>query len=539
MTEFPEQPFLTVGFSQTGGGLDFLGMRRVNLAILTEHLLPGINNATRDLGSYCIATWIAWKFKQLCSRSSDFVLSRYRSFQERVEVAMSHTMRPESPSTSKFGKANQRIGLRQRVSFPSSLSFKNAKRQLSNSLFAAPFYGPSLRYLGLIQGEAIAQDGSSTGIPLPFEDPATILLAQTVENSLARSTAFSRFARLDAAPLAEQEVDDLGLHGLNPAYYRRCPQRARHAFISKLLPDEPGNGRTLTARLLIATLQQRGRLTTDDIRAVWHTGRFSGGKPLKLKDEELVVHRERWAVFQSRQYQRYIIELFMGCFENAIAQGSRSMAEISASSLRQFRPSPRFPRTFRDCLMQEGRAVSASKNWETIAVRYDRQVHPSHPAYIGMLLKGGFKPCELAVRMLARWWLQMCVWLNWDRHQELFALGGEERISMKWFWEWVRARLDEPLVRFVRDIFEQLVFAQHIRVALSRFDGTNQRLRFVLGDDGIVPTIWATEKLAGNEIPGWTADRLDAFVSLLCDLCVLVRDESHGLMVGEMARAVQ
>jgi hypothetical protein len=102
----------------------------------------------------------------------------------------------------------------------------------------------------------------------------------------------------------------------------------------------------------------------------------------------------------------------------------------------------------------------------------------------------------------------------------------------------LKARLEWPLDKLVKDVFEQLVFAQHIRVALSRFDGQNQRLRFVLGDGGIVPTRSATEKLASNQLPGWTADRLWSFTRLLCDVGVLEENDDGGLDLGELAEEV-
>ncbi|MBU4270964.1 MAG: hypothetical protein KKE86_06020 [Planctomycetes bacterium] len=359
-------------------------------------------------------------------------------------------MRTDLPASNKFGQVSQRIGVRQQLSLPSELSFSGAKRRRSNSVFAAPMYGPSLRYLGLLQGEALAQDGSSTGIPIAFEDDMTSLLAQTVEGSLSASFAFAKLARLDTASMREAEIDDLGLHGLCPGYYRTCPQRVRRAFMTKLLPTESGNGRSLTAKLLIATLEQQDGLTTQDIRAVWHTGRFSGKKTLRLSDQELVVHRERWSVFQARQYQRYVIELFMWCFENAILAGSSSMADITESALQAFRQTTQFPRVFRDCLLQEARSLTRSTTFETISERWNREVHGGHPSYIGMFPDEETEECERALRMLARWWLRMVDWLKWDRHQELFALGGEDRISMKWFGAQHSARVLRGVASSVR-----------------------------------------------------------------------------------------
>ena len=64
------------------------------------------------------------------------------------------------------------------------------------------------------------------------------------------------------------------------------------------------------------------------------------------------------------------------------------------------------------------------------------------------------------------------------------------------------------------------------------------RVRFVLGDDGIIPTRSAAKKL-GESLPGWTADRLRSFTSLLADLSVLREDDKGRLSVGELAAEVR
>lgn len=183
MAKFPSAPFLTRDFSPSGGGIDFLGMRWVNLTLLAEYLIPGINNATSDVGIYCLAAWIPWKFYQLCTDKSDFRLSKYRAFQEAVEVMMSYAMRSGSPSSEKYGDVNRGVGVQQKLTLPSVPSFSGANRKRSNSIFAAPLYGPSLRYLGFTAGDAIADDGTSTQIPLTSADKDTELVVANCSSS--------------------------------------------------------------------------------------------------------------------------------------------------------------------------------------------------------------------------------------------------------------------------------------------------------------------------------------------------------------------
>ncbi len=64
--------------------------------------------------------------------------------------------------------------------------------------------------------------------------------------------------------------------------------------------------------------------------------------------------------------------------------------------------------------------------------------------------------------------------------QELMKLGGSDRISIAWFLQWLDDRRERPMKEFLKDVYSDLVFAQHMRIALSRYDGSAQRLRFLL-----------------------------------------------------------
>jgi hypothetical protein len=106
-------------------------------------------------------------------------------------------------------------------------------------------------------------------------------------------------------------------------------------------------------------------------------------------------------------------------------------------------------------------------------------------------------------------------------------------MSMAWFAGWIEGRLDRTMDDLVRELFQDAVFAQHLKVALARFDGRLQRLHFLLGDRGLEPTDEAREKL--GRAPARMADRLAAFVGLLCDLDVLQEAEDQPLRAGDNA----
>lgn len=138
--------------------------------------------------------------------------------------------------------------------------------------------------------------------------------------------------------------------------------------------------------------------------------------------------------------------------------------------------------------------------------------------------------------MLAGWYWRMLSRKNDAKTKELMNLGGSDRMSIAWFLSWLNERRDLPMRDFLTDIFSDLVFAQHMRIALARFDGSAQRLRFLLGDSGIEPTISARADLGDVSLP-WMPDRLDTLIGLLCDCDVLEWDDGT-LKLGPRAAEV-
>lgn len=179
-----------------GGGIDFLGLRAVNLRMLGQFLLPGLNNATRDFGNFCIATWIPWKFAQTHGSRQDFTEANYAAFQERMEVALAHGIRWDAPSTAEYGNPHGRIGDRQQIEFPNELRFSSvSSRTKATSLYAAALYGPSMRYLGLLPGYYEAAQGQGfTSIPAGAEDDATRRIVGFVDHSIGSSDSIEHFA---------------------------------------------------------------------------------------------------------------------------------------------------------------------------------------------------------------------------------------------------------------------------------------------------------------------------------------------------------
>ena len=473
MNKVSDRPFLNQSFSPRGGGIDFLGMRAVNLRMLQDYLIPGINNATADFGTYCLAAWIPWKFINLANAKDKFNSSKYQAFREAIEIAIAYSQRPESPANDRFGSPRTRIGVQQKFESGMPLRFEEVERTDATSLFAAPLYGPSLRYLKLISGNAVAIDGTSTEIPLTASDDETLILVGAVESSLKACPEHNKLDRIDVDEVTTETLDALGNHGLHPSFYRNVSPSIKRAFLQKFLVSSmPGDGadrRRQTAKLICETIRQYEFFDAAELRACWHTGLLPNGKPLELVDTTMIQHRQLWALFQSRQLQRTYTELFLRCFEFALQSGAQSVA----AAMKHWRD--RWPEEFlidtypslEAFIREEAVAVTGDNDFEKISIAWQSKVHGGHALYDE--IPQGEDDSELwrALRMMARWWIRSQHFLPASQNAEFLRMGERGRMSMRWFSEWLTSRLSKPLSTVVEEVFSEAVFSQHIKVALT------------------------------------------------------------------------
>jgi hypothetical protein len=540
MSTLPDRPFLTAWFGHKSGGIDFLGMRQVNLSVFLERLLPGLNNVTGDLGSFCLGAWIPWKFRQLAGPKT-YSSGRYERFQEAVEVAVALATRDGSPAGREFGELFNRIGARSHIRLPRVLSFAACTPERNATLFAAQQYGPSLKSLGFLMREsAPAVGGGPSGIPVAATDPDTTAIVSAVEAALAGSPHFDTIARLDPIKVDAPALDDLGRRGLHPGFHRTLPAAVKRAFLRKLFSaDEAGEARRQTAALILATVAGTDIRSEEHLRQCWYTGLLSTGKALAVSDPDLEAHRRRWAVFHARQVQRTALELLLRCFELAVARNCRTVPEV-VDHWQDRSPgdiAALLSGTVGDWIRAEAKVVTRASDLMKASEAWNAKVHGGHAHYDDPEQTDDDAELGRALWTLARWWLRTHAWVSGGVLPDWFAEGGPTRLGMGWFHRWVAARLDWPVTEMLREAFSGLVFAQHVRVALARFDGRVQRLRFNLGDDGIVPTPEVRDKF--GSLPTRMNDRLPSFLQLLTDLDVLCQGQGDRYVSGPLAGTVE
>jgi len=523
----PQQPFLTEDFSADGGGIDFLGLQLINFRILAQDLLPKVNNATSDIGIFCLGVWIPWKFKQVCARDPrKFTQENYDRFRQAIEVVMADGVRDGSAANAKFGQQNRRIGVGQQIHFPCRLEFEKDtnKRTEVTSIYAAPLYGPALRYLDFV-GLATAQDGRPTWIHIPSESKDITQICEYIDSQFGSHPLIKRFEDFDFTANTHEELVNLQMQGLHPSAFRVVPEEVERALAGRILGTSTSsapNERLITTRLILQTLEHVGSATSEQLREMWYTGLTDEGEPLTFGVPGLEKQRILWAIFEGRQFQRYILETFLKVFEKGVRQECSSIDEVVDATLLLLGGKYE---TLASAVLFEASQAGTPTDEDNPSQWWNQHISGASAAFERNPAEGDDISAVEGMTMLARWILRTKEWLIRYGDQQELAWGGESRISMRWFHEWLEVRMEWPLREFLKDLFANLIFTQHLRVALSRLDSNapKQRLRFMLGDFGIAPTSGMEKYLGEGDAP-WMADRLDAWLLLLKDVGIVDRD---------------
>jgi len=514
MNDFPTLPFLTEDFAPKGNGIDFLGMLQVNLNIVQTNLVPDINNVTRDVGTYFLGTWIAWKFLELCGGDrTNFTPENFNKFKEAVEIAIAHSSSDISPTNEKYGRVRNRVGNEQKIDFSGPFSFERASRNAS--LYDAPLYGPSIRYLGFTQ-HAMSTDHGPTGIMIPNDDSDTNTICRYVDECLKMATAYNKLVNLSPESLTETEVFSLATAGLTPSKYRKLTGSVQLAAIRKILPSD--HKRTETAKLVVSTIDLLGPLTSKQLRAIWYTGLTPCGKSFVLNNQALQDHAVRWAVFQARQIQRYVLESFLCCFERVVDKGIRSVTEI-VDALFSALPDP-VPTTL--VSIMDGELEKSDFAIDELATEWCSTVGPDSELYDLISFVDDQDAFPNTLKSLARWWLRVEGRPNLKSAVKSVAGDESGRIPMLLFHQWIEERLNDDLKVVVTQLLAEYIFSQHLQIALSRLDSRGIRQRLALGDRGIEKTR-KVENFA-RTVPPDMADRLDTLIDLMDDLGIVVLD---------------
>lgn len=520
--ELPRGPHLLPEFDPGRGGVDFLGLRQVNLDLMAE-CLPGINNVTYYIRPYSVISWIYWKFYgNMKADAEDKPTSKELTrFKEKVESLFlwGHQLNSvtgvpglrSKPKEFEKGKAN--------------LTFKAWRRSADNtSLQAAVQYGPSVKdrgglgFIHHVEGPffQVTKEGAE--------------LSEALDASLRKRRAYSMLADQKELFASEAQASEL----FESWRVDEQPSKRERELFSKCFYNEAkiNDGddigrRSATLNLILSVLRtSRQPLEEEGIRRSMAFQRLSNKKPLKLErgPEQCA---KKWLLLQVRQAQRIAMESLLAwvehrilnCHERSAAKIGQALKDALTDSASEVfsRKTPAAAlatwlgkvKTLDDYVTLAMTDQQFSLFW--LSRELERVVSEQPDSVCAPAMK---------VLLLMR---RFGEWLTGDALlKQLIGRGGTPRISLTYWCKVFDKNSDQPLEHLLSVLIENLILSQHFAVATNRFDGGRQRLRIILEENGLEALIERPWQ------PRITADRLASALSLLVDCGLVSYDSDSG-----------
>jgi hypothetical protein len=511
MNAVAESPFFLPPHKDDSGGVDYLGLRAINLQMM-DQLLPGLNNVANRIRPFSLLAWTIWAYEDYHREHNSHMEARqYAMFREKIEALFILSHRFAGISLTGIAGAQQRVETRKST----TLRFDDLGRQSRNTLIEAVNYGPGLRGDG----------GYHFAYPHPKVPKAFLVtkagerLAKAFDERLRKKLTAKQYdflRSLNHVTLPTEEVVAFA-----SAWHLEKPSsKEKMEFFSRFYPSNDSESReqarVATIDLILAVLEHNiEHLTAHDIRLSMTMGSLP---PLSPAVEDA---RWRWKALQLRQAQRLAMETLFGWMERCIWQEDMHTTSQYATRMTE--------------------AVSRARpDWKAASALADRLAHfCAMGATSDALFACGWTDPECNVVGTAVDLVQEVRGLALDDeivakaldllilvavHTEHFlrvpALAphvvhpSHQRLPLQWWATTLRGHAGEPLQAFLERLIETWLVSQHLGVAASRSSENSGRMRLSIDDAGIGSLLVAETECWS---PALTADRVVTTLSLLCE----------------------
>ncbi len=511
-----EGPFFVAPYKDSLGGVDFLGLRQVNLDLMYE-FLPGINNVTRFVRPYAVMTWSAWAFhEQMKMRGvTDFKRREFTAFREKVELL--------------FGWSHQIVGAKRGMvgstsKPPSSsgavpLNFEAWKRNVS--WIDAVNYGPSLKVdngLGLL----VQVKPGVFAVTTRGRDLAVALDAELCDLSGYRVLC-------GAADSATEAV----ARALHSGWNIEKPSAKERKVLWSALFDEVSIGqgdligrRSSAVRLIELVLRTaRKPLQAYEIRETLAQGVAHHGRRLSIPDN-LAKHHFLWVCLQVRQAQRLAMEAMFAWLERQVLiVGMRDSQALARQAARTIEESEQFARidTFAEAVTRIKRY--AKKQGQPLWCGGDDMMDMFHAMDMlqDAIGEDSKDLCPFAMHLLL-----LCSVIVEELTAEgvpsqILEAGGAPRVSLSYWNRHLVRYSDLKITPFLVNFLEIFMLSQHFGTATRRYEVGKQRLRVTIEESGLTPMISPGDLW----YPAPAPDRIEAMLSLMADCGVIGQSDDE------------
>lgn len=527
MIDLIDAPWFVPPPKGEGGGVDYLGLRQVNLDLMAE-FMPGINNVTEKLRPYSLMCWTVWRYLDAMTAAGRIEVERaeFEQFREKTEVLFGWSHQLVSEGVGLVGNAQ----ICPTADGEVPLSFAAWSRNVS--WLDPVFYGPSLKdESGL--GFLVRHRSGLYGIHAPG-----VTLAVSLDTCLKRQGAcYEKVASIHdlsclrdiataihngwsvSSPSAEEKAAFRGvfycpteLHVL--AGQRHWNARARRAAAIELI------------QFVLADAKRP--LTVNEIRRAMAVKEL-GDKDSLLNRDALISCQELWRVLQLRQAQRLALEALFGWSEKQIwlgtARNSESLVEVMLSAVTVIENTLSVDDWMVSLLDEYG----ASENVVGCCLipgfngvsDYDLFIHVDE--LLAAIKNSDERVPSVALKILLLVVVAVEAFETSQVASRYLDFGKKARVSLIEWSRLVRAREAQGLRRFLFVLVENYLLSQHFGVAALRTEEGKPRLRLTIEEEGVASLL---PSAAAAWRPALTPDRLESALSLMSECDLIVRSPS-------------
>lgn len=507
-------PILVGKLPHLPGGVDFLGLRQVNLDLM-QQLLPTVNNVVSHVRIYTLLAWAWWKAVELGRARGDDEINaaEIRSFVDRVEILFtwSHLLN---------GVSGELPGITKKPPVSSSkvaLDLESWKRERTTATLMAPVqYGPSLRF-----PNGFRYVESVPGFPTVLRPFDSVMPAiRHLDRKIAEADSSGLLATLKSVSAAEDEVKPL----YGAWRFDRCHKVESEVFLQHFCDrswrksaagqNDARWRRSRTVSFFVDVLRQAPQpLSIAEFRRVATSRRYSDERKWK-PSTELMLAADIYLLLQARQGQRQALEILFSWVEAQLLQApGRSPHDLARQAIHAFRseaPELGHATSIRhivELLHVEAKAngglpeaLGSTQNLDLFGLMDLTREVPRTGADDRLM--------AVATHLLVLSGLLAATQKQNDTLVSQFELS-PGRVPLRVLVEMLDDAGD--LEEAFRRVLADMVIGQHLSWAVARNTDETQRLRISLEEEGLVP-------LSAKPLrPLPTPDRLDNLFELLAE----------------------
>lgn len=523
----PVGPFFVVPHEEGSEGVDYLGLRAINLNMMNT-LLPGINNVVSLVRPFSLMSWTCWRYASFIKETGqDAHPEKFRRFREKIETLFvwSHVQ---------AGDATGLPGNQQRDSSADSLNFQFSSFSRTASFLDAALYGPSMKTqngLGFLYAEGGFFKVTGAGETL----------AKAFDANLKRELTAYQYAFV--ASVDDIRIGREVIKGLVAGWLADVPGAAeRRAFATQFYrSDEVGQPsptgiRSAMLSFVVETLRENGPSNVAKVRRHMTCSPLPNALREHGHATTFCYAKLAWQMLQTRQAQRLGLEGLFGWVERCLfhldARSVEDLVSITVDAMKRDSAGA----SIDDGLVRHGyeffRRASAPID-ELFAygdedpARADLFVNMER---VEVAATDKFTDSNLALSSIAL--LLQCAALEEAFRHEPFAAaridaGPPFRIPLGHWGKVVRNHMDMKLRDFLRKVIETFLISQHLGIAASRTRDERSRMRISIEDRGLTSLLQSGDKVLTTSR---TPDRLGTAMALMANCGLISADSTlrHG-----------